>query len=206
MIWVAAALRTVATALALLRLLVSAVWLHRWIQRGLAPAWALRRGEAVPEAVVELVLRGGDPREVWIAKGAPPADLPAETNRHLPEVHRLLRWVWRFGWLASAASMLLGLRHPGAVAQRSGLVSLLAGGLGLLGALALFPPIWSLYHQMAYANEDWRLPDDVLLAALYPERFYQRAAAIWFAAVALVGAGSLATKAWLGRWFAGGAR
>ncbi|GIW06214.1 MAG: hypothetical protein KatS3mg060_1019 [Dehalococcoidia bacterium] len=203
--WLAAVLQTLAAAVAILRLVVSAVWLHRWIQRGVSPAWALRRGGAVPEAVVALVLHGGDPRQVWIEKGAPLDDLPAETSRHLPEVHRLLRWVWRVGWLASAGSLLIG-RRPAEIASRTGLVSLLVGGVGLIGVVALFPAAWSLYHRLAYANDDWQLPNDVLLAALYPERFYQRAAAIWFAGLILSGVGNLVAGAWLDRRLPRGAQ
>ncbi|MCS6801358.1 MAG: hypothetical protein RMM58_02695 [Chloroflexota bacterium] len=199
MTWLAALLASIATAIAILRGVVGAVWLHRWLQRDLAPAWALRRGPTVPEAVVEILVRGGDPREVWKAKGAPLEELPEETSRHLPEVRQLLRRIWRVGWLAGLASIVLGGARPRAAVRGAGRVSLLLGGIGLLSVLALFPAIWALYHRLAYASDDWQLPEDVLLAALYPERFYQRAAALWFALLALSGIGCLALEAWFRR-------
>jgi hypothetical protein len=198
MTWLAAALLASSAAVAILRLMIGAVWLHRRIQRDLAPAWARRRGAAVPEAVVDIILRGGEPRQTWIAKGAPLDDLPEPTSRHLPEVHRLLRWLWRAGWAAGLGSVLLGARNPGLAARRAGAIAVIAGAVGLFAAVAVFPRLWSLYHRLAYANDDWQLPDDVLLAALYPERFYQRAAAIWFGSLAVGGLGILAASA-LGR-------
>ncbi|MCC6315390.1 MAG: hypothetical protein IT337_15405 [Thermomicrobiales bacterium] len=172
-------------------MLASAAWLHRLIQQRVSPRWALLRGAAVPAAVSDLVVNGGDPSAVWLDHGAPPGDLPEASNRHLPEVHRLLELVWRAGMVSGAVGTALSARNSSTVMRRSGLISLLTGGIGVLASLVIFQPTWDLYHRMAYANRDWQLPDDVLLAALYPERFYQRLAVVWFGGVAMAGAAFL---------------
>lgn len=204
MTWLSAVFLVGSAAVGLLRLLVGAVWLHRWIQREIAPAWARRRGAAVPEAVVELILRGGDPRAIWVAKGAPPEELPEQTIRHLPEVRRVLSWIWRAGWVAAFGSVVLGLRSPRSAARRAGMLAVVVGAVGFISVVVVFPRLWSLYHRLAYATDDWQLPDDVLVAALYPERFYQRAAAIWLGCLTLVGLGILAASE-IGRVVARGA-
>ncbi|MCC6315978.1 MAG: hypothetical protein IT337_18415 [Thermomicrobiales bacterium] len=103
----------------------------------------------------------------------------------------MLKLIWRAGMVSGAAGTALSARHSTTVMRRSGLISLLAGGIGLVASMVVFQPAWDLYHRMAYANRDWELPDEVLLAALYPERFYQRLATVWFGGIVAAGAAFL---------------
>jgi hypothetical protein len=183
--WLAAIALALSAGIESLRLVVSAKWLHRLLQRRLAPPGAPI--DAVSGVVVDF-LNGSAPLETyWAAADLPAAELSAATARHLGEVRRLLRRLWRVGQVAGMAGSLLAVASRERSFERAGLVSSIAGATGMLVTTLGFPAVWAGYHRIAYDNDDWRLPDTAVLAQLYPERFYWAAGALWLGLWSLLG-------------------
>src|SRR5262249_25499328 len=136
---------------------------HRFLQRR-----AVADEPAGAGAIVRALagfLTGGQPslETAWRLNGAPASALVPEATRHPGEVRRLLDRLRLVGLGGLAlAGLVLGLRSAGPrpLLRTAGWISTVAGLTGLAGALANFPRLFQTYHDVAYDNEDWRLPAD----------------------------------------------
>jgi hypothetical protein len=189
-----------ALALGWLRLLAGAGWLHRLVQRVVAPPWARRQAPALPSVLARFVTGDGELESCFREAGLEPALLPAEARRHLPELQQRFACAGSLAQGAAITALALGWRAPAATLRWAGWILLGLGLGGVLGALFAFPLLWARYHRLAYRTEDWRLPAESLLAILYPEPFYRLLALAWGGGIVVAGGGLLASNRLLKGW------